>query len=72
MEDFINFFDEIKEEKELSINIYNSASLKWCINIGYKFPHPKHGSKIIDVEEMDQKLAFAMAYVELKRWVNNN
>jgi hypothetical protein len=72
MSDFLKFYDRIKHNKGWALEIYHSSIMDWCISIGYKTTHPKHGEMILYVQSCDMELAFAKAQVELKEWLLKN
>jgi hypothetical protein len=69
MQDFLEFFNEKKRSYGWALEIYYSSIMDWCISIGYKTTHPKHGDTIIQVQNCDMKLVFANAHVQLKEWL---
>ncbi len=69
MYDFLKFYDDYCGSKGYALDIYHSTIMNWCISIGYKCTHHKHGEKIIEVQHCDMELAFALAQVKLKEWL---
>lgn len=72
MDDFLKFYDSIKNNHGWALEIYHSSIMDWAITIGYKVTHPKHGETILHVQHCDMELTFAMAHVELKKWLLEN
>ena len=72
MNDFLEFFDSLKFEHGFNIEIYASSIVDWTIKVGFKSTHPQHGKTVVYVENCDMKLAFAMAQVELKKYLLEN
>lgn len=70
MNDFIRFFDDLKDRDGhygWKLNIGYSKVTDWTIEIlNYK------GEQIIWVQEPDLDFAFAKAQVELKEWLLEN
>lgn len=71
MNELIRFYDSIPNS-EWFLNIYYSRIMEWCIKIGYKESHPKHGELIVNVQSNDMELAFAKAQVLFKEWLLEN
>ena len=46
--------------------------MDWCINVGYKTTHEKHGEDVIRVQDCDMEFAFSKAQVKLKQWLLDN
>lgn len=72
MDDFLRFYNMIKDGNGWALEIYHSSIMDWCITIGYKTTHPKHGTDIIKVQDNDMELAFAKAQIKLKEWLLDN
>ncbi|RBP59302.1 hypothetical protein DES36_11927 [Alkalibaculum bacchi] len=72
MEAFLKFYNEINFKNGFALYIYHSSIVDWCITIGYKASHPKHGEEIIKIHNSDMELAFAKAQVEFKQWLLEN
>jgi hypothetical protein len=72
MNDFLMFYDKIKHGRGWALEIYHSSIMDWCITIGYKVTHVKHGDTILHIQSCDMELCFAMAQVELKKWLSEN
>lgn len=71
MVEFLRFYDE-SNEGAWSLEIYHSSIMDWCITIGYKTTHHKHGEVIINVQGCDMDLVFAKAQVNFKEWLLEN
>lgn len=69
MQEFMRFYNEKKDQYGWNLQIYHSSIVDWCIQIGYKTTHPKHGDIIINIQDCDMELAFAKAQVKLKKWL---
>lgn len=72
MNEFLNFYNRIKNTHPWSLTIYHSSISDWVITIGYKTTHVKNGEEIINVQNCDMEYAFAKAQIELKEWLLNN
>ena len=72
MSDFLRFYNSIKGNRGWALEIYHSSIMDWCITIGFKVTHPKHGDTLIRVQCCDMELCFAKAHVELKEWLLEN
>lgn len=72
MHDFLKFYNKQCQHYGFALKIYHSSIVDWCITIGFKITHPRHGERIIDIQECDIELAFAKAQVELKEWLLEN
>jgi|688.fasta_scaffold506724_2 hypothetical protein len=72
MNEFLVFFNEKRRIYGWSLEIYYSSIMDWCITIGYKTTHPKHGDTILHVQSCDMEYVFAKAQVELKEWLLEN
>lgn len=68
MEVFIRFYAE-HNPGHWALDIRHSSIVDWCITVGYKVSHEKHGETIIHVQDCDVDLAFAKAQVALKEWL---
>ena len=66
MSDFLIFFDEIKKREKLTLKIYYSNIMDWCIDIY------KDNKKIVFFNDCDKELVFAKAQVLLKEWLIEN
>lgn len=69
MYDFLKFYNLIANSRGYKLEIYHSSIVDWCIAVGYKVTHPKHGEQIISIQDGDMELAFAKAHVALKEWM---
>jgi hypothetical protein len=69
MKSFLKFYEKIRDQHGFKIEIYNSSIMEWCIDIGYKVTMENKEYKVISVQSSDLDLAFAMAQVELKKWL---
>jgi hypothetical protein len=72
MEEFVRFYNEKWRDRGWNLEIYHSSIMDWCITVGYKTTHPKHGDEIIRVQSCDADFAFAKAQVMLKEWLLKN
>jgi hypothetical protein len=72
MNEFIKLYDDKSYERGWSLEIYHSSIMDWCITVGYKVTHPKHGETLIRVQNCDVEFAFAKAQVELKEWLSEH
>ena len=72
MNEFIVFFDNYRKNNRansLTLDIYYSNTLDWCITIGYIYGHPRHGKHIVRVQNCDKEYVFAKAQIEFKEWL---
>lgn len=72
MEAFLKWFDKIADKYGFAMDIRYSSIVDWNITIGYKYTHPNKNDVIVQVENCDIDLAFAMAQVKLKEWLAEN
>lgn len=66
MSDFLRFYDNIKHGHGWALYIYHTSIADWCITLGYKMTHSKHGEEIFSIQDCDMELAFAKAQIALK------
>ncbi len=66
MNEFLNFFDEMRTRQGYKLKIYYSSIMDWNIEIylGEK--------KIFGIQDCDKELAFAKAQVLFKEWLIKN
>ncbi|AMN31280.1 hypothetical protein BFS06_13510 [Clostridium perfringens] len=65
MEDFLEFFESVKNRFSLSLSVYYSSICSWCIQI-------KHNDlSVVYVEDCDMQYSFAKAQVLLKDWLSD-
>lgn len=66
MNEFLNFFDEMRKRKKYKLEIYYSSIMDWCITASIG------DVDILQVQECDKELAFAKAQVLFKQWLIDN
>lgn len=73
MQDFLEFFAKKTKDYPMHLEIGYNRVTDWCIVV-YKKGCGKNGKdlQILSVQSCDEKLAFAMAQVELKKWFLKN
>lgn len=70
MNDLVNFFEQVnKHSLKYTLEIYYSSIMDWCVTIGFKYTHPRHGETIVHVQNCDKELVFAKAQVLFKEWL---
>lgn len=73
MIEFMNFFNEKRENFPMHMEIYYSKIVDWSINIWLKGLGPNGTDiRVINVTDIDMDLCFAKAHVELKQWFIDN
>lgn len=72
VEEFLRFYNSKSYDRGWKLEVYHSSIMDWCITVGYKTTHSKHGEKIIHVQHCDIDYAFAKAQVEIKEWLSDN
>ena len=77
MDDFLKFYDQLRHNFPLHLEISQSKKCDWCIYIYKKgcasdYPNADiRGEDVVLVEEQDcdMELCFAKAHVALKEWL---
>lgn len=72
MERFLEFFDKHAYEHRLTLEIYYSKIMDWCIKIYKKGCKDGDDLVILDIQSCDLSYAFARAEMELKDWFMEN
>jgi len=72
MKELLKTYERHHLKLGLCLEIYHSSIMDWCITLGYKTTHPKHGEEIFSIQDCDYELAFAKAQVALKEWLCEN
>lgn len=73
MQEFLRFFDDKVSSYPMHLEIYYSKICYWCISI-YRKGCGESGSDLclVNVQDCDMELCFAMAQVELKEWLSEH
>lgn len=66
MNEFLNFFDEMRKRKNYRLEIYYSKISDWCIEICLE------EKRIVYAQDCDKQLVFAKAQVDFKNWLRDN
>ena len=73
MNEFLQFFDKVKYNYPMHMEIYYSSMLDWCITIwtgrSSSFANRK---KIVNIQNCDMEYAFAKAHVDLKDYLSEH
>lgn len=68
MQEFLKFYDQIKNKRKWRLEIYHTSIVDWVISIETMDSQ----NAIISVQNCDMELAFAKAQVSLKEWLLDN
>ena len=79
MTEFLKFFDELVKSFPLHLDISYNKTCDWVISIYKKgcaadYPNSPHNGEdaiLVNVQDCDMELCFAMAHVQLKEWLSD-
>lgn len=77
MNDFLKFVDDLRHSFPITVDIYYSKIMNWCICVSKKgcasdypdSPHDGEDAILAKAQGVDIELVFAKAHVRLKEWL---
>ena len=72
MSDFLRFFNEQVKHFPMHLAVRYSKRLDWCIEVWKKVNEDGKVITILEVQDSDMELAFALAHIKLKDWLREN